>query len=173
MTMAQETLIMFDPERCNQCHGCEVACKIWRGPGTGVFFRRVFPVWHGQAREQKLRSMSLSCLHCVDPDCVDACPVDALAKEPETGRVLVDESVCIGCGACQQACVYGVPQITAEEIIQKCDLCIDQPFAMSQISPPCVSTCPGKALELVMVSREEKRQYEQWCREMIAQLQSL
>jgi len=38
MTIAQETLVMFDPERCNQWHGCEVACKIWRELETGGFW---------------------------------------------------------------------------------------------------------------------------------------
>ena len=45
----KELMIRFDPEKCTQCHGCEIACKTWRELDYGVRYRRVLgavPVRH-------------------------------------------------------------------------------------------------------------------------------
>nr|WP_320114019.1 4Fe-4S dicluster domain-containing protein [uncultured Desulfuromonas sp.] len=167
MMAAKERIIVFDPARCNQCHGCEIACKNWRGGQAGIFYRRVLPWWEEREGEDKVRTLSLSCLHCVEPACVSACPVAALRKSPDDGRVVVDEALCIGCGACVTACAYGVPQITTARLMKKCDLCSDQPFAAQ---PPCVDSCPGQALSLQEMSAEEKAAYERWCRGVVDRL---
>jgi protein NrfC len=45
------------------------------------------------------------CRQCVEPACVEACPVDALEANPDSGNVrMVDRDECIGCGACVEAC---------------------------------------------------------------------
>jgi Fe-S-cluster-containing dehydrogenase component len=67
-----------------------------------------------------------SCLHCVDPSCVSACPVTAMSKDPESGIVSYDADKCIGCRYCVAACPFGVPRFqydTATPRIQKCQLC--------------------------------------------------
>ena len=48
------------------------------------------------------------CMHCSDPTCVSACLVGAFTKE-DTGAVVYDESKCIGCRYCMQACPFQVP----------------------------------------------------------------
>jgi Fe-S-cluster-containing dehydrogenase component len=53
-----------------------------------------------------------SCLHCVDPSCVSACPVSAMKKDPSTGLVSYDVDACIGCRYCVAACPFGVPRFT-------------------------------------------------------------
>jgi anaerobic dimethyl sulfoxide reductase subunit B (iron-sulfur subunit) len=84
--------------------------------------------------------------------------VDAITKSDTDGRVLVDEALCIGCRACADACPFGVPQFGEDDIMQKCDLCFDQP--LSGTDPPCVDTCPGKALTLTLASPTEKKVQE-------------
>ena len=42
--------------------------------------------------------------------------------------------------------------------MQKCDLCIGQ--ILENTDPPCVATCPGKALVKEMVTPEEKKACE-------------
>lgn len=154
----KEYLIHFDSERCTQCHGCEIACKTWRGLGPGVQFRRVFNLWQGAYPSAKCTSLSLACLHCVEPACLDACPVEAITKGAQDGLVSVDEALCTGCETCSGACPFGVPQFDHTETMRKCDLCRGQTLAGA--SPPCVDTCPGKALSLMEVQPPEKLLHE-------------
>jgi ferredoxin len=65
-------------------------------------------------------------MHCVDPDCVSACPVSALTKDPVTGIVGWNEDACCGCRYCQVACPYLIPKFQYQKAfpkLQKCELC--------------------------------------------------
>lgn len=167
MTAVSEYLIAFDPAKCIQCHGCETACKSWRNLPYGVRYRRVVNLWSGRYPTVASASLSLACLHCVDPACAAVCPGKAIRKDPTDGRVLVDASRCIGCKACARACPYGVPQFGPDNVMAKCDLCRDQPLAGTE--PPCVATCPGKALALVAVTPEAKQAVEAQVADLLAQ----
>lgn len=161
----KESLISFDPEKCTQCHGCEIACKSWRELAYGVQYRRVLNLWQGEYPRVKNASLSLACLHCVEPACVGACPEEAISKSVEDGLVLVDETLCNGCGICAEACAYGVPQFGESGIMQKCDLCHGQPLAQTAL--PCVDTCPGEALSFIEVSWSEKKNHEDRIAELL------
>ncbi len=100
-------------------------------------------LWDGGYPAVKSASLSLSCLHCAEPACVDACPADAIEKRASDGLVLVDPRGCIGCGACAQACPYGVPQFDAEGIMCKCDQCYDQNLAGTDL--PLRRHLPGQS----------------------------
>lgn len=154
----KEYLIRFEPESCTQCHGCEIACKTWRGLGYGIQYRRVLNVWTGTYPRVENASLSMACLHCVEPACEAACPEGAITKRVDDGLVLVDETLCTGCESCVEACAFGVPQFEENGTMQKCDVCCDLQLAGSV--PPCVDTCPGKALTLINVSRAEKMVHE-------------
>lgn len=153
-----EYLIWFEAEKCIQCHGCETACKSWRSLAYGVRYRRVFNIWQGRYPRITSSTLSLSCLHCVEPLCAEVCPEEAISKNSEDGLVLVDEALCIGCGTCEDACPYGVPQISDDGVMGKCDMCRGQHTI--QEAPPCVDTCPGSALTLKKVGRSEKLLHE-------------
>ncbi len=155
---SQEYLIKFYPENCIQCYGCETACKMWRELPHGVRYRRMVTLWKGAYPEVKSAGLSLACLHCVEPACLEACPEKAISKRPEDGRVLVDADRCIGCRACARACPFGVPQFGKDKVMQKCDQCIGQ--VLCGTAPPCVATCTGKALVLEAVTRKEKKACE-------------
>ena len=155
----KEYLIRFDARKCTQCHGCEIACKSWRGLDHGVRYRRVLNLWQGTYPQVTSESLSLACLHCVEPACAAACPEEAIAKRSADGLVVVDEALCTGCQSCADACPFGVPQFGDGGIMQKCDLCCDQ--ALAQANPPCVDTCPGDALAVVTISRSEKKRHEE------------
>jgi anaerobic dimethyl sulfoxide reductase subunit B (iron-sulfur subunit) len=156
MAVSQKELkIAFSPEKCTQCHGCEVACKTWRGLGYGVQYRRVLNIWQGKYPLVKSASISLACLHCVEPACVAVCPEGAISKRVEDGLVMVDNALCTGCETCAAACAFGVPQFGDNGTMHKCDLCRDQPLARAV--PPCVDTCPGEALSLIEVTPSEKK----------------
>ncbi len=161
----KEYLIDFDLEKCTQCHGCEIACKAWRQLGYGVQYRRVLNLWQGAYPRVKNASLSLVCLHCVEPACADVCPEDAITKRATDGLVVVDETLCNGCGLCADACAFGVPQFGENGLMQKCDRCFDQQLGNAAV--PCVDTCPGEALSYIEVSRADKKAREEKIRHLL------
>jgi formate dehydrogenase iron-sulfur subunit len=84
-------------------------------------------------------------MHCESPTCVSVCPVGALAKT-QAGPVVYDESKCMGCRYCMQACPFGVPRYewnSATPRIRKCNLCADRIAA--GLPTACASVCPTGA----------------------------
>ena len=152
----------FDPGACIQCLGCEAACKMWRHTENGIRWRRVQNVWHGDFPNVTCSAVSLSCQHCLTPACADACPTMAITKSPD-GLVRVDPEKCIGCRACFDACPYAVPQFGTDGLMQKCDLCADETGVRpdGDVRPPCVTTCPTRALILINMTTAEKIGSEQ------------
>jgi len=146
--MSGKYSIAFVQEHCIQCHGCEVACKTWRNVELGVKWRRIDTSWHGHYPDSKNVPVMVACLHCIDSACVAVCPAGAIEKRASDGAVLVNRETCIGCKLCLKACPYHVPQFGADGKMQKCDLCL-QDTTVACTSPPCVATCPTKALRLV------------------------
>jgi anaerobic dimethyl sulfoxide reductase subunit B len=153
--MSTEYGFSFAKDKCIQCYGCEVACKSWRDAEFGIRKRRVHNIWIGQFPEVKNASASVACMHCADPACVKACPVQALKKRPEDGIVVVDRDKCIGCKSCLKECPFGAPQFGADKKMQKCDLCMSE-LDLGKDMPPCVETCPTKALQLSKMDRTAK-----------------
>jgi anaerobic dimethyl sulfoxide reductase subunit B (iron-sulfur subunit) len=165
--MSKESMIWFEHEKCLQCHGCEVACRSWRGLAEGVRYRRVLNVWRGDYPNVKSHSVSIECLHCVDPECAAICPVKAIRKRESDGLVLADGDLCTGCRACLDGCFYAVPQFGPDGRMQMCDLCIVQ--TAREYGPPCVATCPGGALSLREVEIREKQRYQKTMLSLIKQ----
>lgn len=146
---------VFTPEFCIQCHACETACKSWRGLEQGIRWRRVTSHFEGKYPKPKLITASVSCLHCGDAACVQACPVGAITKREEDGAVLVDPERCVGCRICLKVCPVGAPQFGADGIMQKCDLCVDYAKPKEE-DPPCVKVCPSRCLSRVFLPVEQK-----------------
>jgi len=161
----KEYLIDFDPDKCTQCHGCEIACKTWRELSYGVQYRRVLNLWQGEYPGVKNASLSLACLHCVKPTCAAACPEDAISKRKKDGLVVVDPTRCNGCGICADACAFGVPQCSENGIMQKCDLCRGRQPGPADV--PCVDTCPGEALSYIELSPADKQAREEKIRHLL------
>ncbi len=141
---------VFHEEKCIQCHGCELACRTSKPTQDHIYRRKITNVWHGEYPKVTSSSMTTACKHCENPLCVSACPVDAISKDINTGAVIVDQQLCIGCQACLSACPWDIPQFTQEGKMDKCDMC----YSLScegNVVPACVKTCPTGALELVPV----------------------
>ena len=152
--------LLYDATKCVGCQACVIACKevngmppefsdpdhLWDAPlGLSASTRNVIALYKEGGRHSFVRQ---SCMHCVDPACVSACPVKALTKEPKTGVVHYDAGTCIGCRYCMVACPFNVPKFewgSAYGKIVKCQLC-DHLIAKGQ-KPGCSEACPTGAIQ--------------------------
>ncbi len=142
----------FDQSRCLGCYACIVACEDWHDVKEGANWVRVTAIERGKFPDLSLSYLFITCLHCSEPLCIKACPVNAIIKREEDGIVIVDRRVCFGsekCSfACQKVCPYKVPELGPEPNakMQKCDLCLDR-WAEGK-KPVCVNSCPMRALDV-------------------------
>jgi carbon-monoxide dehydrogenase iron sulfur subunit len=73
---------------------------------------------------------------------MNVCPVKAISRDEELGRVFVDYDVCIGCRSCVGVCPFGAMSFnTIDRKVFKCDLCDGD--------PQCVRFCEVKAVDFV------------------------
>jgi anaerobic dimethyl sulfoxide reductase subunit B len=138
--MTTQHCFIYDESRCIRCRTCEAACKTVRGVEAGLFWRRLTDTWEGDFPDVKRSFLSLACLHCAEPTCLQACPTGAITRN-SNGIVLVDRDKCNGCGDCIEACPYDIPQLGSDGKMQKCDFCRG-----AAEEPVCAVHCPTGAL---------------------------
>jgi len=134
-----------DMESCIGCKCCVVACNEQNGNPAAINWRRVVEIEGGWYPQTQRSYLSMGCNHCLEPTCLQGCPVDAYSKDGLTGIVQHSADVCIGCQYCTWNCSYGVPQYNPERgVVGKCDMCHGR-LSLGQ-SPACVSACPEGAI---------------------------
>jgi anaerobic dimethyl sulfoxide reductase subunit B (iron-sulfur subunit) len=167
MKMAKQLGFYFDASVCTACKACAVACKDKNNLPVGVNWRRVYEYgggsWVPDAAHPTMLiqnnvyaySVSIACMHCQDPKCVEVCPAGAMTKR-EDGVVVVDGDKCIGCRYCEWACPYGAPQFDASQgVMTKCNMCVD--LQAEGQNPVCVDACVMRALEFGELSDLQAR----------------
>lgn len=146
--MAQKAFY-FDMKACVGCHACQVACRDRNALyNAGEIFRKVDTYEGGKFPTPWIYHLSTACNHCANPACVAKCPTGAMYKDEETGLVLHDDELCIGCGLCAQACPYGEPIMMEKEgktVSAKCDGCYS--LVSQGKNPVCVDACGMRALK--------------------------
>lgn len=146
----------FDMTRCIGCRCCEVACNEQNNNPTGVHWRRVGELEGGSYPRVTRLHVSMACNHCLEPSCLEGCPVDAYTKL-DNGIVDHSAEACIGCQYCTWNCPYGVPQFNPERrVVTKCNLCADR-LGEGQL-PACVNACPTEAIQIETVSVADWRE---------------
>lgn len=156
--MGKQLGFHHDASACIGCQTCEIACKDKNDLPIGIRYRHVWQFggghWAADADTPDVLvpnnvfayNISIACMHCADPACVQACPTTAMHKRPEDGLVLVDASRCVGCRYCQWACPYGAPQFNeAKGVMTKCTGCED--LLAQGKNPACVDACLMRALD--------------------------
>ena len=133
--------ILLDDTYCTGCNSCAYRCiqefRYHNQAAKGLF--RTFVQINDDGLYQK------RCMHCLAPDCVANCPVQALTKS-EYGTVLYDAKKCIGCQTCVKVCKFHIPQFDAEtRKIVKCSMCSHR--INDGKEPACVEVCPTGALQ--------------------------
>jgi Fe-S-cluster-containing dehydrogenase component/DMSO reductase anchor subunit len=127
-----------------------VACNEQNGNPAEITWRRVGDIEGGFFPHAARSHLSMSCNHCLEPTCLEGCPVDAYSKDAITGIVRHSADTCIGCQYCTWNCAYGAPQFNAERgVVGKCDMCHGRLSAGQ--SPACVSACPQAAIAIEIV----------------------
>jgi Fe-S-cluster-containing dehydrogenase component/DMSO reductase anchor subunit len=150
----QQYAFEVDLDRCSGCKACVAACHNLNGLDDGESWREVGLVIGGQGGLPILQHVTTSCHHCLDPACLNACPVDAYEKDPVTGIVRHLDDQCFGCRYCTLACPYDAPKFHAGKgIVRKCDMCGDRLAAGE--APACVQACPHEAIVIRIVDRAQ------------------
>ena len=178
-TMSKDAIgLLYDGTQCIGCRACIAACKdangmppehtalaigdYWDAPldisGKTLNVIKAYRDGTGLHKDQIRDGFAFtktSCMHCVDPSCVSACPVSAMQKNPVTGVVSYDIDACIGCRYCVTACPFNVTRFTYDSPtpkISKCQLCKDRlpkgKYAACAEVCPTGATLFGKVSEL-------------------------
>lgn len=154
--MAKQLAFYFDASSCANCKVCQIACQDKNDLPPAIRWRRVIQyasgTWNPSPTAPGVMipnvfsySISLSCMHCQDPACVNVCPTTAMTKR-EDGTVVIESDKCIGCRYCEWACPYGAPQFDeASGTMTKCNFCED--LLAQGKNPACVDSCVMRALD--------------------------
>lgn len=144
-----------DLDRCSGCKSCVTACHALNGLDEHETWRST-GLLHGRGRNSFQQTITTACHHCVEPGCLDGCPVLAYDKDPLTGIVRHLDDQCIGCQYCILMCPYEVPKYSEQRgIVRKCDMC-HQRLAHGE-APACVQACPSEAIRITVVQKEAVR----------------
>ncbi len=147
--MSKRLGIVIDQERCIGCEACSIACRLennavnfWIRVETQGGIEKDTP--SGVFPDLSLSFLPKLCNHCLNPPCVDTCLANALLKQ-DNGPVILDQSLCTFCKACENACPYQVIFINEKEnLAEKCNLCVHR--IDKGLEPFCVICCEGQAL---------------------------
>lgn len=151
MASPKQHAYLFDATRCIDCRACMIACSVENNvPMNDTFIWVAGRQVMGKYPDLQRASMPYHCMHCLEPDCVSACPVGAWSKR-EDGPVVYDEKKCIGCRYCMNACPFSVPHFDWDKgllggaLVHKCTMCVQRLDEGKE--PACVQTCPTGALK--------------------------
>ena len=142
-----------DVDRCSACKACVSACHHMNGLSSDESWRRV-QQWFGENEHHSwVHTVTSACHHCVNPECMNGCPVGAYEKDSITGIVKHLDDQCIGCEYCIWKCPYEVPKYhEAHGVVRKCDMCSDR--LANHEEPACVQACPHDAIRIQTINQD-------------------
>ena len=151
---ASKGYLLVDTKKCQGCASCMLACSLVHEGVENLTLSRIQVIQN--SFESFPDDVTIEqCRQCVEPACVEACPVDAITADGKYGYVrMVDKTKCIGCGDCAEACPY-VPSraVVSDEKSHKCDLCANAPYHWDDAGggpdgkQACVEVCPVGAIK--------------------------
>ena len=128
-------IVLITPEKCSNCHACELACSFAHEREFNPARSRVTVV-NGEGVQHTVPMM---CLQCEEAGCMAVCPAKAVSEDRISGARLVNDLKCIKCRTCILVCPFGTSSYDEKgRKILKCDLCCGD--------PQCVKFCPSGAL---------------------------
>lgn len=155
-TKGQQYAFAVDLDRCTGCKACVTACHSLNGLEEEETWRDTGLIIGGHQSQSYQQTVTTACHHCLEPACLEGCPVKAYDKDEETGIVRHLDDQCIGCQYCTMKCPYDVPKYSVKlGIVRKCDMCHER-LAVGQ-APACVQACPHEAITIRIVDSAEVR----------------
>lgn len=146
-----QKVFVLDINKCTGCEACRVACAIENELTPGTSWRWIDTFNERRHPGVPVFHLSLACNHCLHPPCMKHCPTLAYSKDPGTGAVTIDASLCIGCKYCTWACPYDSPRFDSRSgVVRKCTFC-DHRLEAGR-DPACVVLCPTSALRVADLS---------------------
>ena len=146
--------LTFDRGRCLACGSCELACSVAHSK-TGTLETAIREEARSAAAGHPVGRSSgidaLRCEQCDEPLCAFTCKSGALRRDPVTGQVVFDDSLCVGCFMCLMVCPSGVRPDPATGHVVRCDVCLGRDL------PACMAACPTGALGTKADSKERPR----------------
>ncbi|MDB6025330.1 MAG: putative anaerobic reductase component, partial [Verrucomicrobiales bacterium] len=140
-------------DKCSGCKACVTACHNLNQLDENETWRSVGFLHGGNAFKPLQANVTTACHHCVDPACLNGCPVLAYEKDSITGIVRHLGDRCMGCQYCILKCPYEVPQFRKDRgIVRKCDMCSSR--LANNEAPACVQSCPNEAIRIVIVDKK-------------------
>ncbi|MFH0915313.1 MAG: 4Fe-4S dicluster domain-containing protein [bacterium] len=152
-------VFVIDVGICNGCYSCQIACKDehvgndWTPyakpqPDTGQFWMRQTEHIRGTVPKVQMHYLPTPCMHCDNPPCMPACPVEGAIYKREDGLVIIDPQKCTGCQACTDACPYDAIFFNEGlNIAQKCTGCAHLLDGGEWKIPRCADSCPTEAIK--------------------------
>lgn len=144
--------LLVDTKKCSACTTCMITCSLVHHGQSNYALSRIQITQNPFGRFPEDVDIN-QCRQCPYPSCVDACPTGANHADPETGVRTIDESKCIGCERCVNACPFTPSRVEWNAIdkhAQKCDLCANTPFWNEEGGvggkQACVEMCPMHAI---------------------------
>ena len=107
--------MVIDLRKCIGCENCKHVCNDANHVPPGATWRRVVSFAKDNGLD-KPEYLSMGCMHCSAPPCLEVCPTGATYRRPD-GIVDIKSERCIGCGACILACPYKARSIVFEDVI--------------------------------------------------------
>jgi len=132
--------LYIDYQKCTGCRLCELVCAVFHdGISNPARSRIKVMKWEAEGLY-----IPMTCQQCQDAPCMNVCPVKAISRDEELGRIFVDYDVCIGCRSCVAVCPFGAMNFNIKDKqVFKCDLCDGD--------PQCVRFCEEKAIDFLEV----------------------
>jgi len=128
-------VLLSDPKKCTGCGLCRVACSLRHAGVCNTERSRVRVL----ELDDDGRYLPLACQHCEDAPCAAACPNEAIYRDNERVRTVIDYNLCVGCRMCVHACPFGAMGFDEDRGRPfKCNLCGGDPL--------CVQFCEPMAL---------------------------
>ncbi|MFZ3044978.1 MAG: 4Fe-4S dicluster domain-containing protein [Desulfatirhabdiaceae bacterium] len=144
-------IVCVETARCIACLSCQRVCFFHQNEVNHCHTANI----RVHVDMEKRRILTTTCRQCEKAECMSVCPPEAITRDQVTGVVIIDKSICIGCGLCVAACPYGAVQLDdIQQVATKCDLCGGRPI--------CVDVCMARALHFcsveafVEMNREQK-----------------
>ncbi|MCL1797884.1 MAG: 4Fe-4S dicluster domain-containing protein [Eggerthellaceae bacterium] len=159
--------MVIDLKRCVGCSGCVTNCKASNGTSPEMARSWVDRSLEGKYPDARRSIVPKLCNQCDNPPCILVCPVEDTTFKDDSGVVLIDKELCIGCQSCISACPYGARKYRAdamgyfgseltqyeevayqnmpENTVDKCDFCMGRTPEGQVPEPACVRSCVAGA----------------------------